>query len=274
MPDTKSINLKVNDGPFLEQLMSKQSAISIDGQELKPEQVNTSTHPNFISIMVSGLSTDDLGRPDYGEVKDMAGSFANQIQTIQTKGSKTGGPAAAHVTDIYAEYSKFIFDDAPRFMGVLRAATRLFPSMAVANTLPGYFRFNDVCTQMQYRGRLDHCPKCGDRNGGLPHTTDACPTRSSDSCYSCGATGHIKNNCPKNPKPDPKAGNSPKADNKNPSGPPATGPSLQDYIRANHGITIPDPPISIETRSASATSTHKRTADKLAREAAKHQRNA
>jgi hypothetical protein len=59
MPDTKSINLKVNDGLFLEQLMSKQSVVSIDGQDLKPEQVNRSTNPNFISIMVSG---DELSK--------------------------------------------------------------------------------------------------------------------------------------------------------------------------------------------------------------------
>jgi hypothetical protein len=161
-----------------------------------PTQVNTSTHPNFISILVEGLPTDDFGRPDFGEVKDMAARLAEQIQTVQTRGATAAGtPSAAHVTDIYAEYSKFFFDNKPRFMGVLRAATRLFPSTAVANTLPGYYRFNDVCFRMQYPGRINHCPRCRDRNRGRPHTAKACPRKS---CYRCRATGHFKRNCPMN----------------------------------------------------------------------------
>jgi hypothetical protein len=89
------------------------------------------------------------------------------------------------------------------FLGVLRAAVHLFPSVtSTAPKLPGFFRFHNHVVELQYRGRFDHCNRCKDRAAKTPHKSTECPELQKDKCSSCKATGHKRNKCPHPRKPE------------------------------------------------------------------------
>jgi hypothetical protein len=194
LPDSKFINLKIGDKIYLEQLSSSLEFISIEGHNLAVDAVNLLSRPNFITVMITGLSTDPQDHPHFAEFKEMAAAFAVQLDSKP----KDGTPPMAKVTDVYGEchtFADFEIDEI-HFTGILRAAVRLFPSVSHAGELPGYFRFFDYYQPFQYRGRGDHCIKCRDKPaGGRYHTTPNCPNNPTDKpnvYYECGEPGHIR----------------------------------------------------------------------------------
>jgi len=194
MPDGRSILLHVEDYDFLQALFEKQHQLLINGQPLVPEDLNSNRTTNIITIMVLGLPCLDVPG-----VQEIAKQLAVQIEAGSGQTSLPPG-FRVKVTDIYGEFTKLIFDEHPRFVGALRAAVRLFPNPTVSSYLPGFFRYNDFVFPLEYRGRLEHCNKCKDRNNGKPHLKDQCPQdRRRKRCRVCGSTDHLQKDCPQNP---------------------------------------------------------------------------
>ena len=123
-------------------LAERQKTISIDDTRLTVEDVNLREHPQFITVLVAGLDTDDYDRPGFAEASNMAKELAAQLSSSELE--KDDLSARSHVTDVYGEFAKYDFEDQRRFIGIRRAAVRLFPSPAhSAPLLPGFFKYND-----------------------------------------------------------------------------------------------------------------------------------
>lgn len=160
------------------------------------EEVNFLGHANFITVCVTGLPPDDPNRPGYAEIKDMAKKLASDVSKLtDRKPNADGIIPMAKVTDVYAEFTKLEFEDEKRFIGVLRAAVRLFPSTAMAQRLPGWFSWDSTPKMLEYRGRFAYCNRCK-LNTNKVHSADSCPSESKKQCRVCGSTGHLQRDCP------------------------------------------------------------------------------
>jgi hypothetical protein len=120
--------------------VDKTESLIISDQQLEVIDANLLGRPNFITVLTKGLPPDDPNRPHYAEIKDMAAELARQLNTLTDRRPIADGIIPmTRVTDIYAEFTNLEFEDEKRFVGVLRAAVRLFPSPAIASRLTGWF---------------------------------------------------------------------------------------------------------------------------------------
>jgi hypothetical protein len=136
--------------------------LSISDQILAVDQVNLFDRPNFITVMVSGLPTDDMERPAHGEVKSLAKKLADQIQKLADPSRDIDDIVpSAKVTDVYAEFAKFEFETSPPFPFSLyrpeahRVSSAKTMSVAPSNIVAG----SNIAPNAEIAPAVDHTPR-------------------------------------------------------------------------------------------------------------------